>query len=488
MDSTALKNLTRSQLQGIAKREKIKANGKSVDIIRLLIEKYPEGVPHPASTEHRSKRSSAEGSSRRPVRGGRKKSTSVLPSEAVPQNEESKRTSPTIDEESASQAPATSRQAEGSPQRLQASHTPEAHDHPEEASPQDQDAPHQAEEAPDQRDGIARTTNASTSNVDVDNSNADVHISNAELNPDNAATPPHTVPFGNIAIDLSRERPQYADNEDDANVVNEDEYMDEGLSPRPRTRSPPQSSPRLQTRSLSRPQSRSPPRPQTRRTPTPTQEDTAEPENIAGPSTDRLDSSTPVPRGPTVQENDNILRRLTRLANAGPAREARLATHTTVLNSTIASMSESRRTLQEIVLVRQLVEAQLQSAKEDHTLLDGTRNMQEPFRTRWEDFMDGRERRRAERNEEKRRVEEEMEAQRLARQQAEDRRIMIEAGIDPDELSDETSEDSEEREDENEEAARVRQRQLDEEMEDMYANEGEYEVVRDEAESDGSER
>ncbi|KAI0089928.1 hypothetical protein BDY19DRAFT_941516 [Irpex rosettiformis] len=45
MDSNSLKKLSRSEIQKLAKREKIKANAKTQEIIGQLVKKYPEGVP-----------------------------------------------------------------------------------------------------------------------------------------------------------------------------------------------------------------------------------------------------------------------------------------------------------------------------------------------------------------------------------------------------------------------------------------------------------
>ncbi|KAI0089657.1 hypothetical protein BDY19DRAFT_943608 [Irpex rosettiformis] len=45
MDYDALKKLSRSEIQKLAKRERIKANSKTQEIIVQLVEMYPEGVP-----------------------------------------------------------------------------------------------------------------------------------------------------------------------------------------------------------------------------------------------------------------------------------------------------------------------------------------------------------------------------------------------------------------------------------------------------------
>ncbi|KAI0089663.1 hypothetical protein BDY19DRAFT_1056622 [Irpex rosettiformis] len=45
MDFNALQKLSRSEIQKLAKREKIKANAKTQEIISQLVKKYPEGVP-----------------------------------------------------------------------------------------------------------------------------------------------------------------------------------------------------------------------------------------------------------------------------------------------------------------------------------------------------------------------------------------------------------------------------------------------------------
>ncbi|KAF9243145.1 hypothetical protein BU15DRAFT_72341 [Melanogaster broomeanus] len=51
MDSPKLRRLTRTQVQSIAKREFVRAVGKTEDIIRRLIKKHPKGVPVPEDVD-----------------------------------------------------------------------------------------------------------------------------------------------------------------------------------------------------------------------------------------------------------------------------------------------------------------------------------------------------------------------------------------------------------------------------------------------------
>lgn len=57
MDAAHLKTLKRAEIQKVAKREGVKATLKTVEIIRLLIEKYPQGVPSPQGEEKPQRRS-----------------------------------------------------------------------------------------------------------------------------------------------------------------------------------------------------------------------------------------------------------------------------------------------------------------------------------------------------------------------------------------------------------------------------------------------
>ncbi|KAF9228418.1 hypothetical protein BS17DRAFT_336981 [Gyrodon lividus] len=52
MDTPKLRQLTRTQLQSIAKQEVVRAVGKTEDIIRRLIKKHPKGVPLNEVTEN----------------------------------------------------------------------------------------------------------------------------------------------------------------------------------------------------------------------------------------------------------------------------------------------------------------------------------------------------------------------------------------------------------------------------------------------------
>ncbi|KAH0829169.1 hypothetical protein J3R83DRAFT_2680 [Lanmaoa asiatica] len=54
MDSLKLRELTRTQLQSLAKREVIRAVGKTEDIIRRLMRKHPRGVPVPEDADNPS--------------------------------------------------------------------------------------------------------------------------------------------------------------------------------------------------------------------------------------------------------------------------------------------------------------------------------------------------------------------------------------------------------------------------------------------------
>ncbi|KAI6009847.1 hypothetical protein EDC04DRAFT_844690 [Pisolithus marmoratus] len=47
MDSAKLRKLSRAEIQSIAKREHVRAVGKTEDIIRRLLSKHPQGVPNP---------------------------------------------------------------------------------------------------------------------------------------------------------------------------------------------------------------------------------------------------------------------------------------------------------------------------------------------------------------------------------------------------------------------------------------------------------
>ncbi|KAF9653615.1 hypothetical protein BDM02DRAFT_1551574 [Thelephora ganbajun] len=72
MDRSQLSSLKRPQLQQLARRETIKANLKNVEIIRLLLEKYPDGVPELA--EKPSASEPIPSKAKRPTRGSKRKS------------------------------------------------------------------------------------------------------------------------------------------------------------------------------------------------------------------------------------------------------------------------------------------------------------------------------------------------------------------------------------------------------------------------------
>ncbi|KAG8221294.1 hypothetical protein J3R82DRAFT_1460 [Butyriboletus roseoflavus] len=59
MDSPKLRELTRIQLQSLAKREVVRAVGKTEDIIRRLMRKHPRGVPVPEGPDNHPSASSA---------------------------------------------------------------------------------------------------------------------------------------------------------------------------------------------------------------------------------------------------------------------------------------------------------------------------------------------------------------------------------------------------------------------------------------------
>ncbi|KAF8435005.1 hypothetical protein L210DRAFT_402597 [Boletus edulis BED1] len=59
LDSPKLRELTRTQLQSLAKREVVRAIGKTENIIRRLIQKHPRGVPVPVDTDNPGSVSSA---------------------------------------------------------------------------------------------------------------------------------------------------------------------------------------------------------------------------------------------------------------------------------------------------------------------------------------------------------------------------------------------------------------------------------------------
>ncbi|KDQ55226.1 hypothetical protein JAAARDRAFT_37752 [Jaapia argillacea MUCL 33604] len=73
MDADALRKLGRVEIQALARKNAIKANGKTEYIIRQLLEKHPEGVPLTSESREPSPRPSAS-----QARGKRGKSRRVL--------------------------------------------------------------------------------------------------------------------------------------------------------------------------------------------------------------------------------------------------------------------------------------------------------------------------------------------------------------------------------------------------------------------------
>lgn len=75
MDRSQLSSLKRSELQLLARRENVKANLKSSEIIRLLLKKYPGGIPELAGEPPASRPSTLSSSkAKRPTKGSKRKS------------------------------------------------------------------------------------------------------------------------------------------------------------------------------------------------------------------------------------------------------------------------------------------------------------------------------------------------------------------------------------------------------------------------------
>jgi hypothetical protein len=83
-----------------------------------------------------------------------------------------------------------------------------------------------------------------------------------------------------------------------------------------------------------------------------------------------------------------VMRDLTKMVNAQPEIDDEIEETQIVLNKAMSVITEVDKDMKEVVWTRfHLEEYFMNELKEDHTLWDGTRLMEEEPRRKWEDFL-----------------------------------------------------------------------------------------------------